>query len=149
MRQFIYVAVAGVFSFMLFFTVQMWLWAILSLFLLGTAGAFSFVKVGGRPLTHVALAAFGFFWKPQTYVWQPEHPQISKNEAAMQKLTSPGISLEKIISGLALRNVWQEVQTGSKSKPSPRQVPRKSTERYEVFRKSTGEREAARRVDYR
>jgi hypothetical protein len=147
MRQFIYVAVAGGFSFMLYFTVQTWLWVILSIFLVSGALAFSLVKIGGRPLTHVAISAFNFFWKPQTYTWQPERPELRKNEANMEKLAAPGISLEKIISGLALKNVWQQVQTGSKM--SGKQFLGKMTEHYEVFRKTTGEREAARRVDYR
>jgi len=86
-------------------------------------------------------------WPVSAADWQPERPEVRKNEASMEKLASPGISLEKIVSGLALRNVWQQVQTGSKI--SSEQFLGKAADRYEVFTKLTGEKEAARRVDYR
>lgn len=145
-RQFIYVAAGGAVSFMLYFTVQAWLWALLSVFVLGTAIAFALVKVGGRPLTHAALSAMKFYWQPQTYVW--------KSETAVPPLQRPedikvgGVSLEGIISGMALRSTWQKLQTGTKM--SSEQFEEKpQRQRFQIFQKITGERQAARRVDYR
>src|SRR6185369_5410501 len=77
LRQFIYVAVAaGIFA-MLYFLVQTWLSVSLGIILLGSAGALAFVKVQGRPLIDVTMSALGFYWKPHTYIWQPEHPVMS------------------------------------------------------------------------
>ncbi len=149
-RQFIYIAIAGGFSFLLYFTVQPWLFAVLSIFFLGTAGAFAFIKVSGRPLTRIAMSALNFYWKPQTYVWQPEHPEIPKSEAAMEPEVSSGISLENIVSGMALRGVWQSLQTGEKSKMvSSAQFYGKVQEKYQMYRNLSGARDAARRIDYR
>lgn len=146
-RQFIYVAAAGGIVFLLYFMVQTWLFAILSVLILGLGGALAFIKIGSRPLIHILLSAFNFYWNPQTYVWQPEHPEVSKTEQAMKPLEAPGISLESIVGGLALRNVWQNLQTGSKV--SNQQFFGKLQDRYEIFQRLTGEREAARRIDYR
>lgn len=147
LRQFIYIAIGGAFSFMLFFTVQIWLWALLSIFLAVLSLGLGFIKLEGRPMNHVILAAFGFYWQPQTYVWQPEHPEIQKGEEAMRTLAKPGISLENIVSGLALHGVWQKLQIGAKV--SNRQFFQKAQERYQIFQKLSGDRIAARRIDYR
>ncbi|RJQ28723.1 PrgI family protein [Candidatus Parcubacteria bacterium] len=139
LRQFIYVAVAGGLSALLYFSVELWLWAILSIFFFGIAAALAFVKVNGRPIPRILLSAIQFYWKPQAYRWLPEH------EAVRQATGEKKISLEEIISGFALKSVWRKVQTGSRLKKPPRELK----ERYEIFRKLSGERRAARRVDYR
>jgi hypothetical protein len=147
-RQFIYVAVAGGFSFMLYFSVDIWLFASLSVVILGAALSFAFIKVNGVPLTRVVFAAFSFYWKPQTYIWQPDHPEIAKGlESLRPAAAAGGVSLESIVSGIALRNTWQSLQTGTKV--STQQFLGKIEGRYQIFQKMTGERRAARRIDYR
>jgi len=146
-RQFIYVAFAGGFSFMLYFTIQTWLWFAISVFLFSFAMALAFIKVGGRPMSHVLTAAFNFYWKPQTYVWQPEHPEIQKSAESLQPMEKSGTAIEDIISGKSLRNVWQNLQTGTKI--SDQQFFGEMENRYQVFQRLSGERDAARRIDYR
>jgi len=146
-RQFIYVAAAGGVVFLLYFMVQTWLFAILAVLVLGLGGGLAFVKIGERPLIHVALAALNFYWSPQTYVWQPEQPKLPKTEETLKPLEAGGISLERIVSGAALRNIWQNLQTGTKM--SNQQFFGKARERYQIFQRPSGEMEAARRIDYR
>ena len=47
LRQFMYVAGAGLGSAILYFTVATWLWLILTIVLLGGAVGVAFIKVGG------------------------------------------------------------------------------------------------------
>ncbi len=148
MRQFIYVAVAGAFGFILYFAVQLWLFIIVSSFLFGLALSLAFVTVNSQPLTRVILAAFNFYWKPQAYVWQPEQTETKKGEAAMRPLTSGNLQLEDIVSGMALRKMWQGLQTGMKISDK-QYFGKRLKEQYEVFQRLSGEREAARRIDYR
>lgn len=149
LKQFLYVAAAGGLSFMLFFYVQTWLWLVLSVFLTGAAASLAFVKINGRPLVRVILSAVHFYWQPQTYVWQPEHLNLPKTESTLRGFAG-GMSLEKIVSGLSLRNAWQNVQTGSKTFAEEGQRGfQRAKERYEIIQKISGERRAARRVDYR
>ncbi len=148
LRQFIYVAVAGGLFAMLYFMVQTWLALLLGIILLGAAGALAFVKVEGRPLIDVILAAVGFYWKPQTYVWQQEHPVVEVGEGRREKGEGEGFSLEKIMAGIALHKKWEVMQTGEKIKPE-KAVEKKMDSRYLIFERRTGERRAARRVDYR
>ena len=146
MRQFIYVGVAGGISAMLYFTVQTAVWAIASVFLFGGAVALAFVKIEGRPLFKVLGAAFDFYWKPQTYLWKPERPTA----AAIAPAARPenGVSLENILSGMALHKRWEKLQTGEKVPPA-KVVEHAMSGRYQIFQKNTGERRAAKRIDYR
>src|SRR3989344_2125018 len=166
-RQFIYVAIAGWFCFILYFAVEFWLLVVLAVPTMGAAFSLAFIKINGVPLTRVAMSAFNFYWKPQTYVWQPEpsgtekkagsaaEPGVAASTAGPREgraaAVPRGISLEDIVSGIALRNAWQNLQTGTKSPPriSGQQFYGKIQEKYEVFRRAAGDQSAARRVDYR
>jgi hypothetical protein len=162
LRQFLYVGAGVGLSSMLFFVLQTWLWAILSFIIVGASAAIAFVKIGGRPFISVALSAFNFYWKPQTYVWQPEHPVIAPAQKEKPKKAA-AFPLENILAptpvaaakkradlatGTALHKNWEDVQVGKKV--SAKQfTEQKMSGRYEIFRKLAGDREAARRVDYR
>lgn len=146
MRQFIYVALTVGVVFMLYFLLQSWIWLILAVVILGVGFGFAFVKVNGQKLSYMARAAFLFYWNPQLYLWQPQNPGLQKTPEAMQERASAGFDIERIVSGFALKRAWQFVQTGSKAEPAPVRTDQK--ERYQVFRKVTGELRAARRVDY-
>ena len=148
-RQFIYLAVACGVSAILYFSVQAWLWIVLSIPVLGLGGAMAFAKVNGRPFAKFASSAFGFYWKPQTYVWQPEQPRLKKTAEHVQESVSSGFSVEKFFAGLALKKAWSTVQTGSAAPEEPKRLAPSGNERYEVFHGITGEQRAAKRVDYR
>jgi hypothetical protein len=146
LRQFMYVAGAGLASAILYFTVTTWLWLILTLVLLGGAIGVAFVKVEGRPLGNIIFAAFGFYWKPQTYIWKTEEQGVAT--AQRHNREEGGISLEKIISGAALHKRWENLQTGQKA-PEGKTVENKMNGRYQILRRISGTKEAAKRVDYR
>ncbi len=157
LRQFVYVGIGAGISALLYFILQTWLWAMLSFFLVGGAIAIAFVKIEGRPLPKIILSAFNFYWNPQTYVWQPEHPAAQKYKAPREAKLIKTSALEKIAEGMALHKSWEKVQMGVKTKE--KELPRKLSQKklkeqkvsgyYEIFRKLGGDREAARRVDYR
>ncbi|MBM3256885.1 MAG: PrgI family protein [Candidatus Liptonbacteria bacterium] len=148
LKQFIYIGITGGISLILYLLVELWLWLLVSLPLVAIGIALAFVKIGGRSLPTVARAAFFYFWKPQTYVWQPQDKKTAP--APVLEPTSPtsNASLEEVLSGLALRKTWQKLQTGT-GKISPGTFLNQAEDQFAVFRKKTGERHAARRVDYR
>ncbi|MCR4328757.1 MAG: PrgI family protein [Patescibacteria group bacterium] len=146
LKQFIVVGVSVGISLVLYFIVVPWLWIILSIPIVGAGASLAFIRVGGRSLPVVAQAAIRYFWKPQTYVWQPQQPHAPTTPSP-QEHPSHESSLEEILSGLALRTTWQKLQTGKKI--SPGTLLGHTQDRYTIFRKRTGERNAARRIDYR
>lgn len=147
-KQFIYVAIGGGLSAILYFTVNFTAWIIASIFLLAASAALGFLKISGRPLSKVILSAIHFYWKPQLYVWQPENPKTLKEEQ-VQSLESSRFSVEDIVSGAALKSVWRNLQTGSRASPHQFEQAMRRDERYQIFRKGSGDRQAARRVDFK
>jgi hypothetical protein len=195
LRQFAYVGVAGALSGALYLFVVSWLWIVLSIFIFAIAFAFAFVRIEGRPFLSIVTSAFNFYWKPQTYVWQPEHKAVAPSRAtataesssaledilaksaekarsavirvtprAAEKPTMPAqkpssmvveaprekpISRENVSTGSTLHKIWEEVQTGVKKTSDKEFLERKMEERYQIFQRLSGDRKAAKRVDYR
>jgi hypothetical protein len=155
MRQFIYVAIAGGLSAMLYFSVGGFVWIFGSIIIFALAGALCFIKIEGRPFLDVMLAAANFYWKPQMYVWQPEHPTVrmAKKRAVPHEPFKEAVAnatKQKLAASSALHKTLAELQTGERGRESDKQYLEHQMEtRYQIFRKETGDRRAARRVDYR
>jgi hypothetical protein len=186
LRQFAYVAAGGAVSAFLYFFVQTWLWAFASLIIFAITIALAFVKIEGRPFVSVMISAFHFYWKPQTYVWQPEHPTIAPHKEVKKAAESSGLeeilesaakrtqhivssalprsqpviekpaekplTRETIQTSNALHKSWEDVQTGAplSRKTSDKQfLEKKMSERYQIFQRIAGDRQAAKRIDYR
>lgn len=147
LRQFFYIAAAGGLTFLLFFTVQTWLWITLSIPVIMIGIAFAFIKVGGRDLATIVGAAFTFYWNPQRYIWHQENPSLKKSASALESLFGGSAMLGAIVSGMTLKHVREGVETGTKLPLHSSLLP--GTERYEILERASGERKAARRIDYR
>ena len=127
---------------MFYFMLATWLWAILSVVIMAFVAALAFIKIDGRPFISIVLSVFSFYWKPQVYLWQSEQQQIKKEDHP-----TLGDSIQNIAAGLALHKIWEGIQTGTKAPLSA--SPEQTGEHYQIFQKQTGERRAAKRVDYR
>lgn len=161
LRQFLYVGVAAVASAMCYFVLQTWLFAIFATIFMSAAIAISFVKIQGRPLLNVLVAATSFYWKPQIYIWKSEPTHVARRkqedsgvpiEAVATEMALKKPTLANILSESPLHKSWEELQTGAPlaQKTSDKQfLEGKMNERYQIFQKIGGDRNAARRVDYR
>lgn len=153
LKQFLYVAAAGGLSFLFFVFLQTWIFLFLAIPIMVIGIGLAFFKVNGQSLPTVVGNAFRFYWGPQRYTWQPSNPQLPKNAATIKESVGLTESIENVLRGLALKNAWRYIQTGSKPKEepilAPPKAPEKSKEQYQIFRRITGERRAAKRVDYR
>lgn len=171
LRQFIYVAIAGGVSAALYFSVGGFVSVVLSIIVITAAVGLAFIRIEGRPLINILLSAANFYWKPQTYVWQPNHPAVtmpkapkipSIPKAPKAKPVKPpskpsvpekkplSIATEKLSLGSALHKSLTKLQTAERGVESDKQyLERKMESRYQIFRRETGEKRAARRIDYR
>ncbi len=156
-KQFLYLAGAGGFSFMLYFILQLWLWLMLTAILGAVAVSLAFIKYNGQPLEKITWSAFGFFWKPRFYLWQrlpPKEKTISISVEEKRK------TLSDYFSGVpsmvpSVKKLWQDLMT-TKTPIAKREKGvstaywgKKPQERYQLFRKTSGDKSVARRVDYR
>jgi len=155
LKQFFYLAGAGALSFIFYFLLQFWLWLFLTAIFGSIAVVLAFVKYNGQPLPKIAWTAFSFLWKPRIYLWQREIEEktISIPEISVEEERR---NLKQFFSEMPnVKKLWQDLMTTSTPIPKREKGSRtpfwgkKPKERFEVFRKLSGEREVARRVDYR
>ena len=155
LKQFFYLAAAGGISFILFFFLAFWLWIIITLVLGSAAVSLAFIKYNGRPLYRVVWTAIGFFWKPRLYLWQREQKEkdVIIPEVSVETERK---NLQKFFSGVpSVKKLWQDLMTTKRPIPKREKEIKmtdwggKKKERFQIFTKLTGEKEAARRVDYK
>jgi hypothetical protein len=151
-KQFAFIAAAFLSTFALYFVLTLGAWIICAI-VIGSMGiSFALVKVGGRPMYVVIMHAARFFWQPKVYMWRPpivqetiSVPDIEEKRYTLQSMTSQLSKLNKL---------WQDMSTTKNPIPKREKAqPKKSVkdihEQYQVLRKITGEREVAKRIDYR
>jgi hypothetical protein len=153
LKQFLYLGIAAAFCFIFYFILQFWLWLFITAVLGAAALALAFVKYNGQPLPKIIWMAFGFIWKPRFYTWQREKKYVSIPEVSIKEERK---SFRQLLSQMpSVKKLWHDLMT-TKAPIAKREktlvMPywgKKSKERFEIFRKLTGEREIARRIDYR
>lgn len=141
-KQFLYLAGAGGASFMLFFVLETWLWLIMTAILGGLGVALAFVKYNGQPLPRIIFHAFFFFWRPRLYLWKREAGEKALGQDTRKSI---GDFLSEMPS---VKKLWQDLTTSKAPIPKREKAPA-AQGRFQLFRKISGERDIARRVDYR
>ena len=150
LKQFGFVVVGFGISFFLFFFLSLWFWVFLVLPVNIITLSFAFIKINGIPLPQIATAAIGYFWKPKFYLWK-------KTEISAQKVERAGKGTAVEEKKNPLGDIWQRLLTSKAPIPTREKTTHPSIfnqfqnhqEQYEVFRKITGEKEIARRIDYK
>jgi hypothetical protein len=149
LRQFLYLAGAGAISFVSFFIFDLWLWFFITAILGAIAIALAFIKYNGQSLPKIIYSAFFFFWQPKFYLWQRE--VIEKTVEVQQTRKN----LQEYLPTMpSVKKLWQDLMTTKKPIPKREKIlasywGRKPKERFQLFRKLSGAREIARRIDYR
>jgi hypothetical protein len=151
-RQFMFIAVPALVSFALFFVLVLPVWIFVATILVSTGVLLAFVKIAGRPLYKVMLYAFKFFWQPRLFLWKSP---IIHEQVLVPSVERRRQQLKDIIPDFSkVGKLWQDITTSKEPIPKREKVhPKKSIgdiqEQYQVFKRITGEKEVARRVDYR
>lgn len=143
LRQFLYIAVAGLISFMLFFVFKLFVWLIFTALISSIAAAFAFVKYNGRPLTTMLFSAFKYLWHPRLYLWKSQAAQVRKEDLTPATPPTPKAPEEK---ESPLSQVMLKLRT---SLPFTRTTKPKKEEIAFAAPASSSLPQAKRRVDYR
>ena len=146
LKQFVYLAIAGFIIFLLFFVLVTWLWIIIGSILGLIAAVFAFIKINGQPFIKIFLSASKFAWKSKMYLWQKEKPPKQEPKIKMPRfrISAPAKDQRSFLKDLQLK-----LTAYSQSKPKKPAKLEIEKIKYEVWRKLTGDKEVARRVDYR
>lgn len=105
LKQFLYIAAAGLLSFFMFFILKTFAWIILTALVATFAVSFAFIKYNGRPLITILMSAISYAWRPRLYLWQRE-AEKKQPEIPMLKITPPPSGpVSKI------KNIWLKLIT--------------------------------------
>ena len=150
-RQFIYLAVAGALSGVCYLIFQPFLAVILTLIFMGIGGMLAFVKVNGRTMITFILSAFSYIWNPKLYLFvikKDDGTHLSAKEKLLSDSHNDASGLRELGEGLAVSRL--AIPKREKALPPSMSPTKKEVEeRYEIVRKLSGDREDARRIDYR
>ncbi|MBI3638663.1 PrgI family protein [Candidatus Wolfebacteria bacterium] len=143
-RQFLFIAAAGFTSFVLFFLLKFWLWLILTAILVALAVAAAFIKYNSQPLPKVAWLALSFLWKPKMYLWQ------RTAEFREVEIKHKPFDISEKMTGV--KKLWHDLMTTKTPIPKREKSIKPQidfSKKFQIVQKITGEKEVARRVDYK
>lgn len=136
--QFLYIASGFLFDFITYFFFALWFWLPLAFGIGGLSVALAFVRYNNRSLLALIAAAFRYLSKPRTYVWK---------EAGAKDLEKPHGLLARL--GLQLDTSTNPLHGREQSSLSFFRRATTLQDQFELLRRVTGDREIAKRVDYR
>ncbi len=114
LRQFLYLAAAGAFSFISFFALQTVLWGALTVIMGLIAATFAFIKYNGQPMVKVVAAFTKFLWFPKFYLWRYTAPS-----AALPTLHAlPKQNQEAPVSNNPLKMLMLKLTTSKQAIPN-------------------------------
>jgi hypothetical protein len=149
MKQFFFVGGAAALVVFFYFSLPFFVFIVLSFIVFSLAIALAFMKYNGQPLPTVLKSAFFYFWNPRFYIWKTS-PEVIKPikvpKVPMAGQTTPRPKLKDLFFKLTTttKNIAQREHNLNLSSIVPNEVK----EKFEVIRKASGERAAARRIDY-
>ncbi|MEK7192015.1 MAG: PrgI family protein, partial [Patescibacteria group bacterium] len=128
LKQFLYIAAAGLTSFFLFFILQTWLWLIITALIGIAAASFAFIKINGQPLSTIFRGAFLYFWQPKLYLWQREQKEQAKPPSFAESFGRAQPSFAKAAEGKAesktkIKSLWSKLLTTTSSIAKREKMP--------------------------
>ncbi len=148
LRQFLIIAGAGGIGVILYFLMQVQFFIITMIFVAAAAAALAFIKINGQSFASFSLNLSSYYWRPRVYLWKKEIPKV-----AVQRTTETPQIFSLLLGKPGespLRSLFLKLQTGDSTlKPRLKSAAVELPAGVEVIRKITGERELAKRVDFR
>ena len=159
LKQLGYVGPGALVIFFLYFVLDPLLWFLVAGIFAAIAVGLAFGKVNGRPMMSFVVAFMDNVWKPRVYVFRPPTAPSAADaltpEVAVKVTAKPTTPKKPMFGGIkGLRNWIATSKTAipRREKPLPRDFGRPQKEfkdRYEVIRRMTGDKEVAKRIDFR
>jgi hypothetical protein len=143
LHQFLYFGGAAVVSFIAYHTLTFFLWVLVSIFFIGLAFVFAFVRINGQPLGRVLFAALGYAWRPRIYTWKRAmfYKKLDTESSRGSSSRREQVSVQKKLKSLATTLIAK----------GPRAFHirgKQKKEQYRAVHRITGETEVAHKVDY-
>ncbi|MBM3281163.1 MAG: PrgI family protein [Candidatus Harrisonbacteria bacterium] len=140
LKQFGYLAIAFLLSFFSFFIFTFLIWVLITLLVAAISILFAFIRYNERPFSILFLSVVSFAFHKKKYRKNISGEEEGKKEIPQSHLGDLTLALET--STAPMKN------ERSFLKPFLDSL-REEKDRYEILKKITGEKEVARRIDYR
>ena len=136
LKQFLYLAIAALISFVLFFILKLFFWLSITILLGIMAAALAFIKYNGQPLPKIIVNALQYIFKPKMYLWKQSQGNGGSAESGL-----PQIAEIEAIS--PLKKIWLKMT--SVIHPTAQRDHEKKLENY---RKTAASQQTVRRIKY-
>lgn len=90
-KQFLYLAAAGAFALISYYTLNFFVFIILTMPVAVLALALAFFKVSGVPFPKVMVNMIGYLFKPHLYIWKQRPPEKKKTTDAPTPANIPKV----------------------------------------------------------
>lgn len=150
LKQFGYVVVAGIIIFVTYYVLQWVIWLFVGAISMGAALAFAFIKIHGRSLDQVAVSAIKFTLQPKLYLWRrkPEEKEFIVPEAKSDiTAVKARVSGQNLVKDLAEK--LMTAKTPIPNKENSLLFFGQNQEQYVEIKRMTGEKELAKKVDFK
>lgn len=115
-KQFVFIGTAAGICLFLYFTVPLYIFIIATVFLLGTAFALAFLKIGKITLPVFLKNLFSFLWRPKVYLWKKKTvpPKIIKKRKIIKEEGIKEKPSPKIAERSRLKDLFSHLETKNK-----------------------------------
>lgn len=118
-KQFAYIGVAALISLILYFTISLIPFILISLVLFGAAIALAFITLGGKPLPIVLWNSISYLFSSKIYLWKKKKgtPTIVKKKKAPPKQPQQEESQQsplRMTQKSRLKEMETKIKTGKK-----------------------------------
>jgi len=115
-KQFLFLAIGGGACMILFFAIaerSFFLWAILTVTIMGISAGLAFLQVGNIPIYMLILKSFDFLMKPKIYIWKkktysPKFIPLGK-EIDKKEIDKKDLGL-KTAEKSRIKKLWTEIE---------------------------------------
>jgi len=111
-RQFIYIAMSGAVCFILYFSVDLPVFLAATFLIMGTAAAFAFITIGGRPLPTILANMIKFGLTSKMFLWKRREGKMNvyEKEVRIEK-EEPKEKKFKLIKKSQLKSIRNAIET--------------------------------------
>ena len=152
LKQLLYLIGGGAIALVSFLIFKLWLTMIIITVDALISLSLAFFKYNGQPLIKVMSSAFFFFWHPRLYLWKREINEKVIELPEEKFVLNKRRTLKDVAATMpSVKKLWMDMITTKNPIPKREKTTAVSqiAEKFNVFRRLTGEKEVARRIDYR
>jgi len=159
LKQFAFIAVPALLCFFLYFMVSLIVFIPITIILVSLGISFAFIKINSRPLSLIVFLGIKYFFSPHLFIWKRAVVEEVINLPSIQRPKETTESrrnyLKEAVKSVSnVSKLFQDLTTTKNPIPKREKIISKKPiseikEQFMIFKKVSGDKEIAKRIDYR